>query len=44
MHNSVGDVALTNICRETDYFHDLVQYPEKKFLAVLSLGMFLACS
>ena len=26
IHNTKGDVALTNISRETNYFHDFVQY------------------
>ena len=26
IHNTKGDVALTNILRETNYFHDFVQY------------------
>ena len=35
MHNTVGDVALTNIRRlETNYFHDFVQYPRQKLFAV----------
>ena len=46
MHNTVGDVSLTNISRETNYFHDLVQYLKcKKFSPFLSftyvLSMFL---
>ena len=30
MHNSIGnwDFALTNISRETNYFHGFVQYPK----------------
>ena len=28
MHNTIiGDVALTKISQETNYFHDFVQYP-----------------
>ena len=27
MHKTTGDGALTNINRETKYFHDFVQYP-----------------
>ena len=26
MHSTIGDVALTNINRETNYFHDFVRY------------------
>ena len=26
--NTLGDVALTNTSRETNYFHDFVQYPK----------------
>ena len=33
MHNTKGDVALTNISREKCCFHDLVQYPKQKFFA-----------
>ena len=32
MHNTIGDVAQTNISRETDYLHEFVQYPIQKFL------------
>ena len=30
MHNTIGDVnfVLKNISRETNYFHDVVQYPK----------------
>ena len=46
MHNTIGDVALANITREMNYFHDLVQYPKHKFCAfpqlrVDVLSMFL---
>ena len=45
MHNTIGDVALTNISRQTKYFRDLVQYPKQKFFAFPQpradvLGMF----
>ena len=33
MHNTTGDVALTNISRETQYFHDFVKCPKKPNLA-----------
>ena len=33
MHNTIGDVALPDISRKTNYFHDFVQYPKQKFLA-----------
>ena len=28
VHNTTGDVALVNTSRETNYFHDFVQYPK----------------
>ena len=31
MHNTTDDVALTNIYRETNYFHDSVLYPKQQF-------------
>ena len=37
MDNTTGEVALTNICRETSYFHDFVQYSP-----FLSLGYVLS--
>ena len=33
MYNTIGDVALTTIGRETKYFHDVVQHPKKTFFA-----------
>ena len=33
LHKTMGDVALTNISRETNYFHDFVKYPKQKFFA-----------
>ena len=36
MHNTIGDVTLTSIRRETIYHHDhddIVQYPKSKFFA-----------
>ena len=35
MHNTKNDVALTNINREKNYFHDLVQYPKQKFFVLI---------
>ena len=43
MHNTVGDVTLTNISRETNDFQNFVQYPKTKVLCLSSSsGMFLA--
>ena len=43
MHNSIGDVALTNISRETSCFHDFsVQYPKQKFSPFFNLGYVLS--
>ena len=33
MHNTVGDVPLTNISRETNYFHDFCAVSKKKLFA-----------
>ena len=33
MYNTVGDVAVTNIRRETNHFHNFVQYPKQTFFA-----------
>ena len=33
MHDTKGDVALTNDNREKKYFDDFVQYPKSKFFA-----------
>ena len=44
MFNTVGDVALMNMSREINYFHDLVQYPNKISPPFLSLRMFLEYS
>ena len=45
-HNAIDVVAMRNIRRETNCFHNLAQYPKQKFFAFqfLSLGTFLACS
>ena len=42
MYNTTGDVALTNISRETNYFRDFVLRPNVLRLSS-ALGM-LACS
>ena len=43
MYSTKGDVVLTNISRETKYFHDLVQYPkEESSSSFLSLGNVLS--
>ena len=45
MHNTIGDVVLTNISRESNYYRDFVQNPKYKFFAFSqSLGLFLAYS
>ena len=36
MHGSIGDVAPMNIRRETNYLHDVVQYPKYKVLRLSS--------
>ena len=41
LHNTIGDVVLTNMSRETSYFYDFVQYPKKVSLASDVLSMFL---
>ena len=43
MHGSIGDVAPMNIRRETNYLHDVVQYPKiQSSSPFLSLGMLSA--
>ena len=33
MHNTVGDVALVNISRETKYYRDFIRYPKYTFFS-----------
>ena len=45
MHNTIGDVALTNISRETISYHDFVEYAKQRFLAFCSAsGMYYVLS
>ena len=48
MHNNMGDVALTNISRETNYFHDLCSIrdkdTDKESSPFLNIGYFLSMS
>ena len=44
MYNTIGDVALANTSRETKYFHDVVQYPNKSSSPFISLEGPRVCS
>ena len=42
MHNAIGSVTPTNISRETDYFHVVMQYLKQKPSSFLSPGYALS--
>ena len=42
MHSAIGSVTPTNISRETDYFHVVMQYLKQKSSFFLSLGYVLS--